>query len=56
MSKPTGARRAPLSRERVLRAATVFADERGIETLSMRKLADELGVQAMSIYNHVAHK
>jgi AcrR family transcriptional regulator len=56
MSKPTSARRVPLSRERVLRAATAFADERGIETLSMRKLADELGVQAMSIYNHVANK
>jgi AcrR family transcriptional regulator len=56
MSTPTRARRRPLSRERVLRAAIAFADERGVEALSMRKLADELGVQAMSLYNHVANK
>jgi AcrR family transcriptional regulator len=56
MSKPRTARRAPLSRERVLRAAIAFADEHGVEALSMRKLADELGVQAMSLYNHVASK
>jgi AcrR family transcriptional regulator len=48
--------RTPLSRERVLRAAMTMADERGIESLSMRKLADELGVKAMSLYNHVANK
>ncbi|MEZ2226524.1 TetR/AcrR family transcriptional regulator C-terminal domain-containing protein [Microcoleus sp.] len=46
----------PLSRERVLRAAIRMADEGGIESLSMRKLAQELGVQAMSLYNHVANK
>lgn len=46
----------PLSRERVLRAAIRMADEGGIEALSMRKLALELGVQAMSLYNHVANK
>jgi AcrR family transcriptional regulator len=56
MSTPTRARRRPLSRERVLRAAIAFADEHGVEALSMRKLADELGVQAMSLYNHVANK
>ena len=48
--------RIPLSRERVLRAAIVLADERGIESLSMRKLGQELGVEAMSLYNHVANK
>ncbi len=48
--------RPPLSKERVLRAAVVLADEGGIEALSMRKLADELGVKAMSLYNHVANK
>jgi len=48
--------RVPLSRERVLRAAVALADEGGIEALSMRKLADELGVKAMSLYNHVANK
>ncbi len=46
----------PLSRERVLKAALCLADKGGIESLSMRKLAQELGVQAMSLYNHVANK
>jgi AcrR family transcriptional regulator len=49
-------RRAPLSRERVLNAAIGLADEGGIESLTMRKLAGELGVEAMSLYNHVANK
>jgi AcrR family transcriptional regulator len=50
------ARRPPLNRERVLRAAMELADEAGIESLTMRKLARELGVEAMSLYNHVANK
>src|SRR5919202_5089463 len=49
-------RRQPLTRERVLRAATKLADEGGIESLTMRKLARALGVEAMSLYNHVANK
>jgi AcrR family transcriptional regulator len=48
--------RIPLSRERVLRAAIALADEGGIEAVSMRKLAQQLGVEAMSLYNHVANK
>jgi AcrR family transcriptional regulator len=48
--------RAPLTRDRVLRAAIHLADESGIESLSMRKLGQELGVEAMSLYNHVANK
>ena len=48
--------RIPLSRNRVLRAAAAFADENGIEALSMRKLAHAVGVEAMSLYNHVASK
>jgi AcrR family transcriptional regulator len=48
--------RAPLSRERVLRAATALADRVGVGSLSMRKLAQELGVEAMSLYHHVANK
>lgn len=48
--------RASLSREGILRAAVELADERGIEMLSMRKLAETLGVEAMSLYNHVANK
>ena len=49
-------RRAPLNRERVLRAAVALADETGIESLSMRKLAKELGVVPMALYKHVASK
>ena len=48
--------RPPLSRDRVLRAAVALADESGIEALSMRKLGEALGVEAMSLYNHVANK
>ncbi len=48
--------RAPLSRERVLAAARALADVRGIGALSMRRLAQELGVEAMSLYHHVANK
>lgn len=48
--------RVPLSRDRVLRAAMVLADESGIESLSMRRLGQQLGVEAMSLYNHVANK
>jgi AcrR family transcriptional regulator len=57
-SKPNASTkpRTPLSRERVLEAAIRLADEGGIESLSMRKLARELGVEAMSLYNHVANK
>ena len=48
--------RAPLSKERVLRAAVTLADRHGLESLSMRKLADELGVAAMSLYYYVPNK
>ncbi len=53
---PTTQRRTPLSRERVLAAAVELADREGIDTLSMRRLGQELGVEAMSLYNHVASK
>ncbi|MFD0366081.1 TetR/AcrR family transcriptional regulator C-terminal domain-containing protein [Nocardia sp. GCM10030253] len=52
----TGSSRTPLSRDRVLRTAVQLADENGLESLSMRKLAQALGVEAMSLYNHVANK
>lgn len=45
-----------MSRERILRAALTLADEGGIASLSMRRLGQELGVEAMSLYNHVANK
>jgi AcrR family transcriptional regulator len=48
--------RKPLSKERVLAQAIALADESGIESLSMRKLGQALGVEAMSLYNHVANK
>jgi AcrR family transcriptional regulator len=49
-------RRIRLSRDRVLRAAVARADEVGIDALSMRKLAEELGVVPMALYKHVASK
>jgi AcrR family transcriptional regulator len=53
---PSAEPRLPLTRERVLGAAVALADRGGIESLSMRKLAQELGVEAMSLYHHVANK
>ena len=52
MAKP----RKRLSRERVLRTALKLADREGIDSLSMRRLGEELAVEAMSLYNHVANK
>jgi AcrR family transcriptional regulator len=49
-------RRLPLSRQRALTAALALADADGLETLTMRKLAGALGVEAMSLYHHVANK
>jgi AcrR family transcriptional regulator len=48
--------REPLTRDRVLQAAMALADRDGIEALTMRSLARELGVEAMSLYHHVANK
>src|SRR3984893_1795140 len=53
---PRAERRVPLSRARVLRAAFDLTDKEGVEALSMRKLAQELGVEAMSLYRHVRNK
>jgi AcrR family transcriptional regulator len=50
------ARRVPLSRERVLRTAVALADDAGIASVSMRGLAQELGVVPMALYKHVANK
>jgi AcrR family transcriptional regulator len=51
-----GTGRARLSRQRVLGAAVLLADTGGLEALTMRRLGEELGVEAMSLYKHVAHK
>jgi len=56
MSRAQTLRRAPLNRDRVLRAAVALADDAGIEALSMRHLAQELGVVPMALYKHVANK
>src|SRR5436309_9669006 len=48
--------RIPLSRDRVLRAALHLADGSGVEALTMRRLGDQLGFEAMSLYRHVANK
>jgi len=53
---PNPGSRVPLTRERVLRAAVLLADENGLESLTMRELGLRLGVEAMSLYNHVANK
>jgi AcrR family transcriptional regulator len=49
-------RRVPLSRERVLRTALKLADQGGLDACSMRKLGQELGVEAMALYYHFANK
>ena len=48
--------RVPLNATRVFNGAVALADARGIEALTMRNLAEELGVEAMSLYYHVANK
>jgi AcrR family transcriptional regulator len=53
---PGAVPRVRLNRDRVLRASIALADAGGIESLTMRKLGEELGVEAMSLYNHVANK
>jgi AcrR family transcriptional regulator len=57
MPNPTSApARAPLTRELVLRTALALADQGGLDALSMRNLARELGVGAMALYYHFANK
>jgi AcrR family transcriptional regulator len=48
--------RTPLSRERVLATAMDLADAEGVSALTMRRLAADLGVEAMSLYHHVPGK
>ncbi len=56
IASDTAASRAPLTRDRVLGAAVALADRDGIDAVSMRKVGQELGVEAMSLYNHVENK
>jgi AcrR family transcriptional regulator len=55
-SHPRADPRPPWTRQRVLRAAIDLADQDGIESLSMRKLSQQLGGAPMSLYNHIANK
>ena len=55
-ARPAARSRTPLSRERVLQTALALADAGGLESLSMRKLGEAVGVEAMSLYNHVPSK
>jgi AcrR family transcriptional regulator len=50
------ARRVPLTRERIMRVALEIVERDGVDALSMRRLAKEFGVEAMSLYNHVHGK
>jgi AcrR family transcriptional regulator len=52
----TTTQRPTLTRDRIIKAAVAYADEYGVEALSMRKLGAELDVEAMSLYNHVDNK
>lgn len=56
MTDPGNAARARLNRDNAARAAIALADTGGIESLSMRKFGGELGIEAMSLYNHVSNK
>ncbi|WP_373064140.1 TetR family transcriptional regulator [Gemmatimonas sp.] len=55
-TKRTRSTRQPLSRALVLERAMALADAHGVDALTMRSLASELGVEAMSLYHHVANK
>lgn len=58
MAEPstTTRRRGRLTRDAVLRRAVEIADAHGVEALTMRRLAEDLGVEAMSLYHHVDGK
>lgn len=56
MSKKNEISRPPLNRERILQAAVALADQEGLDALTMRRLGSELGVEAMSLYKHIANK
>jgi AcrR family transcriptional regulator len=53
---PTRRRREPLTRERIIQTALRIMDEEGLDAVTMRRIGRELGVEAMSLYNHVEDK
>jgi AcrR family transcriptional regulator len=56
LDRPDRPRREPLSRERIIQAALRIMDEEGLEAVTMRRIGRALGVEAMSLYNHVQDK
>lgn len=52
----TASRRRPLSRDAIVAAAITLADSEGVSGLTMRKLAERVGYEVMSLYNHVTNK
>jgi AcrR family transcriptional regulator len=56
MTRQAHASREPLSRDRVLRAGIAVADADGLDAVTMRRVGQALGVEAMSLYNHVGGK
>ncbi len=56
MPQPSAKARTTLTRDRVVRAAVALADQDGIDALTMRRLGEAVGVEAMSLYNHIASK
>jgi AcrR family transcriptional regulator len=56
VAQPNSEPRAPLSRELLLRAAVAIADVDGLEAVTMRRLGEAVGAEAMSLYHHVANK
>ena len=55
-NSPSQAKKRGLTQKMIIKAAIKLADKRGLEALSMRSLATNLGVEAMSLYNHVKNK
>lgn len=56
VGKNKQASRPPLTRDRILATAVEIADERGVASVTMREVASRLGVEAMSLYNHISSK
>lgn len=56
MTETDAPTRGPLTRDTIVRAAVALADEDGVKGLTMRKLAQSVGYEVMSLYNHVANK
>ncbi|MFC4056047.1 TetR/AcrR family transcriptional regulator [Actinomadura syzygii] len=55
-TRPRGGRRPKLTREAIIETAVNIADAEGLEAVSIRRIANELGVRAMSLYTHIAAK